>query len=81
MINIVNGNLNEQHPIEIMARMCKGICHWYKSNSIQYKYKYQSGHKRCTYCEVFLDTSENRCPCCSTLLRTRSRQNKNPKRF
>lgn len=36
--------------------------------------RYERGQKRCTYCAVFLSTDGIRCPCCSTILRTRPRR-------
>lgn len=35
--------------------------------------RYRLGHKRCTFCGIFLNVPESRCPCCKTMLRTRSR--------
>ena len=38
--------------------------------------KYQYGLKRCSWCEVWLDTEQIRCPCCKMILRTKSRNKK-----
>lgn len=61
------GILNE------MAATCKGICEMFKSEDVSMKLKYQEGQKRCTFCGIFLKFSGIRCPCCRTILRTKSR--------
>jgi len=56
-----------------MGRTCRGICIDYKSPKIPNALKYQLGHKRCTFCALFLLVNEARCPCCKTILRTKPR--------
>lgn len=56
-----------------MGASCRGICIDTKITSIPNAKKYQFGLKRCTWCEVWLDTNEIRCSCCRMILRTRSR--------
>jgi len=56
-----------------MGRTCKGICVDYLCPKIPNGQKYLFGCKRCTYCELFMSINEIRCPCCSTVLRTKPR--------
>lgn len=42
------------------------------------KFKYQEGQKRCSFCGIFIDCEQVRCPCCHTILRTKAR-NRNSK--
>ncbi len=56
-----------------MGQVCKGICDRYTGEKIPNGLKYSSGYKRCTYCSLFIQTTEIRCPCCSVKLRTKSR--------
>ena len=56
-----------------MGTTCRGICAFYKTSGIRNAEKYLLGHKRCTYCSLFLDVEEYRCPCCKTKLRTKAR--------
>lgn len=64
---------------KIMGASCKGIC----LNSIVTKVpnskKYQFGLKRCSWCEIWVDTNEIRCHCCKMILRTKSRNKKKSK--
>ena len=59
-----------------MARTCRDICRDYVCEKIQNGAKYKFC-KRCTFCEMFLKTSEIRCPCCKVILRTKPRSRKN----
>lgn len=56
-----------------MAATCKGICDRYKSEGTAMKFKYQDGQKRCSFCGIFIECEEARCPCCSMILRTNAR--------
>ncbi|MGI9567418.1 MAG: hypothetical protein ACR2LL_10465 [Nitrosopumilus sp.] len=56
-----------------MGRRCIGICVRYKSTSISNGLKYKLGQKRCSYCGLFMDTENVRCPCCKVILRTKPR--------
>ncbi len=56
-----------------MAQMCKGVCIQYKGPRMQNGKRYESGQKRCSYCDLFILTKEIRCPCCGVILRTKSR--------
>ncbi len=64
-----------------MGASCKGVCKLSPSIKIPNSYKYQFGLKRCSWCEVWLDTNDVRCTCCRMILRTKSRNKKkyNPK--
>ncbi len=57
-----------------MGIMCSGICIRYKSSPMPNGLKYKQGHKRCSYCGLFLDTKNTRCPCCKTILRMKPRK-------
>ena len=59
-----------------MGASCKGVCALSKVNKIPNSQKYQFGLKRCSWCEVWLETSEVRCTCCKMILRTKSRSKK-----
>ena len=37
--------------------------------------------KRCTICEIFIQWSELRCPCCNSVLRVKPRNNYNRRNF
>ena len=56
-----------------MGCVCKGFCDDFKSKKIANGSKYQLGQKRCSLCSVFMTVQGFRCPCCSTRLRTKSR--------
>lgn len=64
-----------------MTINCKGICEFYKIDMHQYKDKYNKGQKRCTFCGIFLETLQIRCPCCRSVLRTKSRHTKKKIRY
>ena len=59
-----------------MGASCKGICTKEKITKIPNSQKYGFGLKRCSWCEVWLDTEDIRCPCCKMILRTKSRNKK-----
>lgn len=54
--------------------MCSGICIRYKNSPMPNGLKYKQGHKRCSYCGLFLNTQNARCPCCKITLRTKPRK-------
>ncbi len=56
-----------------MGRTCRGVCIDYKSPKTPNGQKYLLGHKRCSFCDLFMSVNEVRCPCCSTILRTKPR--------
>ena len=56
-----------------MGQMCKGVCIRYKGPRIQISKRYESGQKRCSYCDLFILTEAIRCPCCGVTLRTKPR--------
>ena len=59
-----------------MGASCKGVCIHAQANKIPNSLKYQFGLKRCSWCEVWLDTDQIRCSCCKMILRTKSRNKK-----
>ena len=59
-----------------MTYVCNGVCDSFKIKKIANGFKYESGQKRCSICCIFMNTSGSRCPCCSALLRTKSRNKK-----
>lgn len=59
-----------------MTYNCHGVCEFYKTRKIPTSKKYENGQKRCSLCEVFLATLNLRCPCCNSMLRSKSRKNK-----
>ena len=56
-----------------MGASCKGICRLSEQIKIPNSHKYEYGLKRCSWCEVWLNTDEIRCKCCKMILRTKSR--------
>tara|TARA_B100000029_G_scaffold25416_1_gene25045 strand:+ start:634 stop:840 length:207 start_codon:yes stop_codon:yes gene_type:complete len=62
-----------------MGASCKGICHQLKTSTVPNSQKYEFGLKRCSWCEVWLETDEVRCICCKMILRTKARSKKRRK--
>ena len=60
-----------------MTASCKGVCHRFESKPFG-NLRYDKGYKICSYCDVFMKINVLRCPCCTLILRTKSRVN--PKR-
>ena len=56
-----------------MGASCKGICRLSEQIKIPNSHNYEYGLKRCSWCEVWLNTDEIRCKCCKMILRTKSR--------
>ena len=59
-----------------LGRTCKGICQLYQAESIPNRFRYEFGHKHCTFCGLFFAISDIRCPCCKAVLRTKPRGKK-----
>ena len=57
---------------------CKGICIHHKINKSGQREtgRYESGLKRCSFCEVFIEWEGLRCPCCGCILRRKPRNAK-----
>ena len=57
---------------------CREICSKYtvKSRGRKEIGRYESGMKRCSSCEVYLNWNGEHCPCCSHFLRTKPRNTK-----
>tara|TARA_R110002020_G_scaffold113233_3_gene260192 strand:- start:3094 stop:3297 length:204 start_codon:yes stop_codon:yes gene_type:complete len=56
---------------------CRGICERLSVHDFAYhEKKYDAGLKRCTICEQWFELDDNRCPCCHSLLRTKSQNKK-----
>mgnify|MGYP003646706072 CR=1 FL=1 len=51
---------------------CKGRC----THLVVNGKKYVNGYKFCSVCQVWILTTDNRCSCCSMILRTRPRTRK-----
>jgi len=56
-----------------MGRTCKGVCDTLKAEPVPNGARYELGHKRCSFCCMFLSVPDIRCPCCKAVLRTRPR--------
>lgn len=56
-----------------LGRTCKGICLMLKAEPAPNRVRYELGQKRCTFCGLFFDIPEIRCPCCKAVLRTKPR--------
>ena len=59
-----------------MGASCKGVCRLSETTKIPNSRKYEYGLKRCSWCEVWLNTDEIRCSCCKMILRNKSRNKK-----
>ena len=59
-----------------MGRTCRNICVMHEAESVSNKIRYKIGHKRCTFCGIFLDIEDARCICCRAVLRTKARSRK-----
>ena len=59
-----------------MGASCKGICLHIDTERIPNGRKYEYGLKRCSWCDIWIDTDDVRCPCCKMILRTKSRNKK-----
>ncbi len=54
--------------------VCKGICIKYIAQKPPPTIsRYTVGQKRCQICAIFIKCDRLRCPCCGTILRTKSR--------
>jgi hypothetical protein len=54
--------------------VCKGICIKYIAQKPPPTIgRYTVGQKRCQICAIFIECDRLRCPCCGTILRTKSR--------
>jgi hypothetical protein len=54
--------------------VCKGICIKYIAQKPPPTIRrYTAGQKRCQICAIFIKWDRLRCPCCGTILRTKSR--------
>ena len=56
---------------------CKGICNQFLTSGGGMISRYRMGFKRCTECNLFIKYEGIRCPCCSHVLRTKSRSRDN----
>ena len=61
----------------MMGSYCRGKCHEYRTEK---RGNYSNGYKRCTSCDFYVITDELVCRCCSRVLRSAPRGNKNRKR-
>jgi len=57
---------------------CKGICsdHGVKKPLQKKTGRYELGHKRCSFCEIYIIWDGRNCPCCGTALRAKPRNAK-----
>jgi hypothetical protein len=62
--------------VKLMGKTCRGICILHKAKPVPNRIRYELGHKRCTFCGVFLLIEGPRCICCKAVLRTKSRSKK-----
>lgn len=63
-----------------MGQTCIGLCERLKSPPARNNARYKLGQKRCSLCAHYFSTEEVRCPCCKTILRSKSRnRNRNSK--
>jgi len=57
---------------------CREICIKYGAKNLFPKEigRYESGQKRCTSCETYINWDGNHCPCCGHFLRTKPRNSR-----
>ena len=57
---------------------CLGICSEYKVKTLRPKGngRYETGQKRCSFCDIFIEWDGDRCPCCNCFLRKKPRNYK-----
>ena len=57
---------------------CKGVCsnHAVKKPRTTKGGRYESGHKRCSICEIYIIWDGKSCPCCGCNLRAKPRNSK-----
>lgn len=65
---------NNNRIVSKNSMSCIGICKKYiaKKESPS-SGRYESGHKRCSTCEIFVKWDGSNCPCCGMILRTKPR--------
>ncbi|MGI9567386.1 MAG: hypothetical protein ACR2LL_10290 [Nitrosopumilus sp.] len=51
--------------------VCKGICHRYRAKKPGANSRYETGQKRCSQCDIFINWEGKHCPCCGYVLRTK----------
>ena len=67
---------------ECAVNLCKGVCERFAIKKFNGKNtRYENNQKRCPICEVYMDWSDIRCPCCRCILRMTPRANKSRKLF
>jgi hypothetical protein len=59
-----------------MGRTCRNICLRYQAKPVSNRIRYVMGHKRCTFCGIFLLQEDVRCVCCRSVLRTNPKNKK-----
>ncbi len=54
---------------------CNGICskHAVRKPHTTDGGRYESGQKRCSFCDIYIIWDGDRCPCCSCILRKKPR--------
>ena len=62
---------------------CKGICHTHavKKRPSKDGGPYESGQKRCSFCEIYIMCVGAHCPCCGCALRSNPRNAKSRKKL
>ena len=62
---------------------CKGICsnHAVKKLRPGHGGRYESGQKRCSFCEIYIIWDGERCPCCAGFLRAKPRNNESRRKL
>lgn len=55
---------------------CKGLCSRYCIPTPPNHLRYKGRNKRCTNCELFFEAERVYCPCCTAMLRTRTKTGK-----
>ena len=59
-----------------MGRTCNNICERHKTAPAPNRIRYEIWQKRCTFCGIFVISTDARCMCCKAVLRTKPRSRK-----
>ena len=61
-------------------RYCKGLCSKIRATQPKQLRVYDT-FGRCSVCEVWVELPAIKCPCCSTILRTKPKRSSNRKKY
>jgi len=71
LLNVIKLVRQDQHNRGVIMA-CSSYCDRFKT-TVSQRMRYTSDRKHCTPCAVWVPSEHFRCPCCSTMLRTKKR--------